>query len=499
VTFAPGVEAAAVTFTAEHVEGPGFAARRVRAHLDPRGAGRLDLRLKSVEAQGRTWRNAFVLCESILNHGTRLGCERGVLDLGERVPLRFSYDIQSDAVDVELLPVAGERWHIAGQPAGGAWQARVRVEEGSLVRLTSWLPPTELVLTAGRMSGTVDVAMSPQGGVGTEGDLVFSGLSFSDASGLHAAEKLAGAVKLGVERTDGVLRYRTSIDWSAGELFWQPVYLKGGHALLAEGSLDANRITIDAGRVRSKGVGEVAFSASWDRKSGRLVTSAGGGAALDIQKAYDEIAKPLLANTVAAEMRTAGTADFGWRFAEGALQAFYLNLHGASFEDRKRRFGLFDLDAAIPWDRTGPTQAQVAMAGAEILRLPIGRFEVPIELRGFLARIAKVEVPLLDGNLRMLDFVARRESDAWEWQFAGGITPISVEALTRTVGVHVMYGTLSAVVPKVRYQSSTVSVEGALLFQIFDGTVVVNGLSLLLDAYRFSTPKWTRAIWTSTS
>jgi hypothetical protein len=38
---------------------------------------------------------------------------------------------------------------------------------------------------------------------------------------------------------------------------------------------------------------------------------------------------------------------------------------------------------------------------------------------------------------------------------------------------------LSAVVPKVRYQSSRVAVEGALLFQVFDGTVVVDRLSLV--------------------
>jgi hypothetical protein len=177
-------------------------------------------------------------------------------------------------------------------------------------------------------------------------------------------------------------------------------------------------------------------------------------------------------------MRTEGNADFGWRFADGALQAFYVNLHRASFEDRNHRFGLFDLTAAIPWDRANGTQARVTLAGAELLRVPIGRVEVPIELDGFTARVARVDVPLLDGGLRMNDFIARRVGNAWEWEFAGGITPVSVEALTRALGIHVMYGSLSAVIPKVRYRASTVTVDGALLFQIFDGTVVVNELSL---------------------
>ena len=476
---APGTQAADLTITAERIEGPGFAARQARAHLDPHGEGRLELRLESVEAHGQSWRQVGVVCNPILNRGTRIGCEGGTLNGREKVPLRFSYDLQSAALDAELLPAAGERWHVAGQPAGAAWKGRLHVEQGNLARLVPFLPPTGPALTAGRVSGTVDVAISPSEGVGIEGELALSRVSFSDASGLHAAEKLGGAVELAAAERDGVVRYRASIDWNEGELFWQPLYLKGGHALSAEGTLDAIRLTIDAGRVRSKEVGEVAFSASWDRGTGELVTSAGGGAALDIQGAYEEIAKPFLANTVAAEMRTAGTADVGWRFGDGALQAFYVNLHRASFEDRKGRFGLVGLDAAIPWDRTGATQARVTLAGAEVLRLPVGRVEVPIELDGFRAQVAKVEVPLLDGSLRMEDFVARRDGEAWEWAFSGGITPISVEVLTRAVGVHVMYGTLSAVVPKVRYRASTVAVEGALLFQLFDGTVVVDGLSLV--------------------
>ncbi len=175
---------------------------------------------------------------------------------------------------------------------------------------------------------------------------------------------------------------------------------------------------------------------------------------------------------------TAGSADLGWRFVDGALQAFYLNLHGAQFQDRQRRFGLAGLDASIPWERAAPTQARVTLERAEVLRLPIGRIEVPVELDGFVARVAKVEVPVLDGKLHMSDFVARRQDDAWEWTFAGGLTRVSVEALTKALGTHVMLGTLSAVVPQVRYRASTVAIEGALLFQVFDGTVVVDRLSL---------------------
>ena len=468
-----------MTFSAERIEGPGVVARDVRARLDPRGKGSLDLRFGSVEALGKTWRKPGLVCDPIQNSGTRIGCARGVLDVGEKIPIRFGYDTASGALDAEFLPDSDERWGVAGRLADGAWKGRVEVERGNLQRLAPLLPAAGPRPTGGRVSGGFDIGMSAAGKVSAEGGFSFAGLSFSDASGLHAGEKLAGVVKLSAADAGDRLGYRIVFDWNEGELFWQPLYLKGTQYLSAEGGIDANRITIDSGSARVNRVGEVAFSGAWDRRSGALLTSAGGGAGLDIAGLYQELAKPFLENTAAADLRAAGKADFGWRFEGGALRAWYLNLHEASFEDRNRRFGIFDLDAAIPWDRVNPTQARVTLAGAEWLRIPVGRVEVPIELEGFVARVPKLEVPLLDGGLHMTDFVARRPGDAWEWEFAGGIAPVSVEALTRALGMQVMHGTLSAVIPKVRYRASTIDIDGALLFRIFDGTVVAKALSLV--------------------
>lgn len=42
-----------------------------------------------------------------------------------------------------------------------------------------------------------------------------------------------------------------------------------------------------------------------------------------------------------------------------------------------------------------------------------------------------------------------------------------------------MHGSLSGVIPRVRYARSTLAMEGALLIRVFDGTVVVKDLALL--------------------
>lgn len=471
------MHAAELALSAERIEAPGLAARAARLMLDPHGDGRIEVRLESIAALGREWPEAAMICRPVIARGSRIGCDGGALELGQRIPLRASYDTVSGEVEAELAPAAGGRWRLAGAPRVAGWQGRLTIEQGALAALGPFLPPTVPAPTAGQVSGHVAVAPSA-GAIVIDGELAFSGVGFADASGSAAGEKLAGEIKFTAAGEDANTRYRGHLDWKDGALYWQPLYLRAGPSLSVEGVIDPRHVTVETGRLRAGGVGEVIFSAAWDRARGTLATSAGGAAALDIRGAYEAFARPLLRTSVAADLTTAGTADVGWRFADGVLQAFYVNLHGASFADRNRRFAVTDLDAAIPWDRAAATHARVTLGRAELLRLPIGRVELPIELDGFLARVAQVEVPVLDGKLHMNDFVARRDGDAWEWAFAGGLTPVSVEALTRALGTHVMLGTLSAVVPQVRYRSSAVTVEGALLFQVFDGTAVVDRLSL---------------------
>ena len=458
---------------------PGLVARNVIGRLDPQEQGRLDLRAASVEAVGRTWHNPAFVCDPIVNRGNRMRCESGIVDAGEKIPIRFAYFTDSGALDLELSPAGGGRWRLAAQPAGAGWKGGLDVDDGDLRRLAPLLPAGAPKLNGGRASGHFDFATSPAGELSANGSVRVSALGFSDASGLHAGEKLGGVVELATGPRGGRTRYRLNLDWKEGELFWQPLYLKGGHTLTAEGSMDDGRFSVDSGSARIHRVGDVAFSGTWDRKTGTLLSSAGGAAALDIPGFYEEVGKPFLAQTAGADMRTEGKADFGWRFEDGVLRAWYLNLHRALFEDRNGRFGLFDINAKIPWDREGASLAQITMTNAEVLRLPIGRIDIPIQIEGFVARLPRFEVPLLDGKLRMADFVARRQEGGWEWSFDGSITPISVATLTRTLGMPVMHGTLSAVVPKVAYRDSTVRVDGALLFQVFDGTVVANQLTLL--------------------
>jgi hypothetical protein len=71
------------------------------------------------------------------------------------------------------------------------------------------------------------------------------------------------------------------------------------------------------------------------------------------------------------------------------------------------------------------------------------------------------------------------ESQGWDWQFTGEVAGIAMDKFTAALGVPVMHGSLQATLPLVRYEKSTLRVDGALSLKVFDGTIAAKNLVLL--------------------
>ena len=242
------------------------------------------------------------------------------------------------------------------------------------------------------------------------------------------------------------------------------------------GMLDAERVTIERGQLALAGVGGLDFSAMLERAGGKLATASLKSANLDIAMFYDKLLKPALQGTALADLRCEGKADIALAVKNGAVIAADVEFRRVSVEDRNRRFALFGLSGSMPWHREEPRVAKLQLAGGEVLRVPFGAVDLPIDTRGMSVRVHDVRIPVFDGALSIADFSTLGEGAGW--RFTGGIAPISMQQLTAALGLPVMHGTLSAVIPAVSYQQSTLKVDGALLFKVFDGTIVAQNLAL---------------------
>ena len=475
--FGAGSAAQQIALTIERIEGPSFAASRINGVLRTAGPITLDLRIGEVSIAGGSWRNVRIRCPELTQERDQLVCTQGVLETPAKIPLSFRYSTLTKNFDLALKPAAGEEWRLTLESHAASRTFTLSINNGLPARFRDWWPADWPKLNAGSMSGKLVFVDGGDSRVSAE--LLLSNFGFADESGLHAGEKIAAALSLQMQGRGEEWLWQGRLEWSSGDVFWQPLFASGaGHVMSLAGALDGKRLLVERGRLELPGIGTMDVSATFDRTAGRLAAATIKTADIEIAALYDRLLKPMLQGTALGDLRSDGRADIALEIRDGALAAADLTFKRVSVEDKGRRFALFGLTGRLPWHREQATTAQLRLDGGEVLQVPFGGFDLPLEMRGFRVRTQDLRIPLLDGRLAASDFAASGEGESWRWRFSGGIEPISMQRFTTALGLPVMHGTLSAVIPTVSYQQSTLKVDGALLFKVFDGTITAKNLVL---------------------
>ncbi|MDB5864649.1 MAG: hypothetical protein JWO70_2455 [Betaproteobacteria bacterium] len=464
-----------ISLDIDDIKAPAFSARSVRASLSGPGLRELTLRIDRLTVAGRDWRKVSLTCADLQTSGPRMSCTRGVLDVGEKIPLSFSYTTGSGDLALELKPAADETWQVTGRVAGAQTAIAARLVNVRLERFTALLPSSAPKLTTGRATGTIDL----RGSV-VKARVQLDGIGFADSSGLHAGEKIAGTVELDAESKADAWRWRARVGWRAGEVFWQPVFLSGaGQQLDLEGVTSRGVTEVSGGTLVFPRIGTIDLKGVWDHASGAVRYAEARTSAVGIASAYDQILKPLLQQTVLSDLRGDGELGFAVVADGDGLLSAEVELRGVSFEDReRRRFALFGASGRIPWRRGEVTTGELTLKGAEFLKVPLGATRIPLRLRGTGVGISAMRVPVFDGAVQLRDFAAGATDDGWRWRFSGQVEPISMTQLTQALGMPTMYGSVSGVIPELRYRGQILAMDGALVIKLFDGTVTAANVQL---------------------
>lgn len=472
----PPASPAQIALVIEDLEAAGFKAHAIRANLPLAARQELQVEIGTLTIRDRTWRNTRVRCPDFRLEQTLIGCADGVIDVGEKFPLSFTYFTRTKALDLVLKPTPSETWRLRARFAEPKAQFEISIDNGKLARLAPWLPSTAPKPSAGTIKGAITIAGTGK----VTARVTVEGLAFSDASGLHAGEKIAADLHIEAEQRGAPWHWQAGASWSTGEVFWQPLYAtSSGQKLSAEGVSDAMRTEIRSGRLELPAIGEIELGGVWDHAAGWFDSVDIRSSKLHVTPLYAQILQPFLEGTAAAALRTEGEITIAAQLRQGELRALDVGLNGVSLEDRNRRFALFGINGHVPWRQDAVTTADMLIKGGEVWQLPFGEIKLPLRMHRLRFDLPKLVIPVLDGALTVDDFMATSEADGWRWQFRGGIAPISVIQLAQAAGLPTMHGSLSGVIPMVSYARSTLTIDGALLIKIFDGTVVAKGVTLL--------------------
>jgi len=435
------------------IAAPDFSARGIALSLPENGSA--DLRIAELHVRQRGLRNVSLHCASFALSTASMSCHGGSLAQLPGMTLEFDYRF-----------------------ATGSWQVSAALRNVPGKQLAIFLPAAMPQFNQGELSGMLRISGEASGVAAMAADMQLADMGFSDASGLHAAEKLRGTVKFAAARKGARWNWQGNIAWQSGELFWQPLYLRGEHRISASGSLDGASLKVERAIIDLPEAGRVQFAALWDMKRGVLAECKARGDNLALGKLFADYARPYLDKGALAESSLYGHADMDWQYRDGATQALRLVLRGAGIADAERRFALLGVNSEIDWQADAPRTANIAFAGGALLGVPLGSGQWAVEMRGMEFGVAQGVLPVLDGELELRDFRLHREGAAWHWQFAASLSQVSMEQFSQAAGWPKMLGTLAGSIPRVSYDGDAINVDGALLFNMFDGSVAATQLKL---------------------
>lgn len=479
LTIAPDARSATLSLSVADIETAAFSARGLRLALQE--GAEADLTLDELRLGGEVWRKVGLHCGEIGFDGTILRCRRGTLSGDATTLLEFEYDLAHKRLNC-ILSAGAERWQATGEFGVSGWNAELRLRNAQVRRLAGFLPATVPQPGSGTLSGRIALLGDATGARALDADLHVGQLAFSDTAGLHAAEGLAGRLQATALNVGERWNWTADLQWQGGELFWQPLYLRGGHGLRAAGSIRQGQVAVTRATVRLAEVGELEVAGRWDYQAGMLVDGDVRGRQIALAPLFASWVKPWLEKGVLAHAELSGHADVDWRYRSGATAALALELHDAGIANAEHHVGLQGINASIPWQANVETQANIRWASGELLKLPLGATELIVTLRGQELILPVAILPILDGKLSLRDFHLHHENDAWHWSFAGNLAPVSMRSLSSALGLPEMHGTLSGMIPQVSYADGEMTVDGALLFRLFDGTIVAKRLRLY-DAF----------------
>ena len=373
--------------------------------------------------------------------------------------------------------------------SGGHW--RLRLSTRGLDPGPVWafaakqglLPALEI--SAGELSLSLQFnAGAPEPAV--QMDAALSAIDFSDAAGLHAGENLSARFTGHFSAGDGDWQSAAELRVEAGQMYLHPLFVDADRApisLSVAGNIHPESGALQLPRVQFHQSGVA-------RVDGKLSIGPAGDLQMvdlrlsetPLEPLYRTYLQPFVVGTPLDSLRVEGGADarLQWPSPQGGRQ-LQLNFYDIGIEDDAGRFSVFGIAGSLDWQSSGDTDSTtLAWEGGQFYRIDFG----PGTLEGrFAGRrfdlAAPLSVPLLEGALRInsLEVTAIGTPDL-AWNFRGNLQPMSLQALTGSLAWPSFGGTLAGDIPLVSYAGGTITVDGSLDLEVFDGAVRVKGLSI---------------------
>ncbi|HEY0905940.1 MAG TPA: hypothetical protein VGE17_01950 [Methylophilus sp.] len=302
---------------------------------------------------------------------------------------------------------------------------------------------------------------------------------FSDASGLHAGEKLTGDITLSAyEHADG-WRWHGQFRWQQGELFWQPFYFaEGGKTFDVQGLYQPPYLDIQQAVLDLPGVGQLSSQSRIDLTNKTFDYLKVDAKNVDFAGVYQAFLQPMLTHSAFANLQVSGKAD--WAFEAQGLQPrkFHLRIQDANVADSLGKFAFSHFSADIPWDYDVPQTIQLGYQSGRVLNIPLGETRWQAQVNRYSITAPALRLPVLDGALAFEDVSAAWINQSMVWHVKMDMDPISLDSFSQALHWPSMRGQIDGHIPMITYANHTLRMDGDMQFTMFKGMVGMSDLEI---------------------
>jgi hypothetical protein len=494
---AAGWQAQGMTLVLEPLEGQ---THRIEGRI-----ARLEL-----ETLEEVFEDVRLSCPEALVDAAGVHCTQGALRLTHPwvqvgdVTLAFGWQAESGHLSLDLkgLRLGGGRWHLAVTGRGGDWQVDV---DGKGVDLTSLrkLLRGGIDLSDWKPEGRVDLGLELQLDAGeirrVDWALKLRNGSFAGAEKAYEAEELVAQAR-GESNWDVTGKLVGSLDLTLFEgALWTPfaLLMPGANPLhfRTRFSVDAagKHLELNGIEYRHPSILKVDAVAGVDLEPFRLRELHLTTDAVPLARIYRQYFQPLpvLTGTPLESVDWRGSVRLVVDQSRQEPLRLQLDLDDVAIEDAPDpvlypdlapRFVLTGIDGRVSWSESGQSQtSRVSWSGGKLLgAFDLGAATLQGRLHSREFRLTQpIELPVLDGQLLVDRLVLNVPKDkAPQLDFDGILTPVTMERISKAFGWPPLAGSVSGVIPGLSLRDGRVKVAGKLLVRIFDGDILISGLSL---------------------
>ncbi len=297
---------------------------------------------------------------------------------------------------------------------------------------------------------------------------------FGEALSLQLDGHLSGSAQ-------APLHGQASLTLNSGALLTPYGYLDGSEtSLRLQSALRLDRtpfaITLDPARLQLGNLAPLTLSAHYrpeEEPALRSLTLNITG--LELAALYQNHLQPIYAGGLAGNLEVSGTLDLTLS-QQGEERHYQLQLQQGELREPSGLFALTGLTLALTQPPHGPGNARLEWQQAHLLeRIALGALEAHFQLSpAGLTLTQEITLPLFDGALVINHLIHQQAAI----RFGGFLQPITLAAITRALDWPPLNGTLSGMIPLVHYRDGTITIEGVILAQLFDGDLLIEQLRI---------------------